>query len=172
LCGWQTKSEGWSLLENDLDATVRRGDGATTLTVRITVEIDNDNLKNYTESHRASVIQEMAMVNSTASAIVRALAAAGISQRDLAKATDISQPTLSRIMSGHRTAKMNEVLAIANATGCTVAELTNSSTVAGRVQCAARCTNGATMQQMREALLHFLELDAYLDDQGIIAPAA
>lgn len=59
--------------------------------------------------------------------IERARVAAGLSQRALADETGISQPTLSRIISGHRAAKM------------------------------------------REALLHFLELDDYLDDQGIPA---
>lgn len=112
------------------------------------------------------------MSNTTSEAISRAMAAAGVSQRDLAHATEISQPTVSRIMTGQREAKMNELVAIAHATGCTVSELTNSSTLADRVQYAARATNGATMTEMRERLLHFLELDAYLDDQGISSPAA
>ncbi|MXP20158.1 helix-turn-helix domain-containing protein [Gordonia sp. HNM0687] len=105
-----------------------------------------------------------------AHAITRAMAAAGLSQRDLAQVTDISQSTLCRIMTGKRTVKMNELVAIAHATGCTVGELANSSALADRVQYAARSTNGATMQEMRERLLHFLELDAYLDDQGITTP--
>lgn len=65
---------------------------------------------------------------------------------------------------------MPEIVAIAQATGHTVAQLTGISDVAGRVQCAARATNDSDMQSMREALLHFLELDNYLDDQAI--PAA
>jgi transcriptional regulator with XRE-family HTH domain len=112
------------------------------------------------------------MNDTTPAAIGRAIKAAGMSQRALAKVTDIPQSTLSRIIDGQRAAKMNELLAIGNATGCTVAELAGASAVATRVQCAARSTNGATMQQMREQLLHFLELDAYLDDQGIPATAA
>jgi len=99
--------------------------------------------------------------------IDRARNAARFSQRDLANATGISQSTLSRIISGDRTAKMPEILAIAGATGYTVAQLTGISTVAERVQCAARATNDCGMHQMREALLYFLELDAYLDDQAI-----
>ncbi len=94
-----------------------------------------------------------------------------MSQRMLAKATEISQPTLSRIISGERPAKMPEILAIAWATGTTVAELIGASTVADRAQCAARATNETGMAQMRDALLHFLELDAYLDAQGIPSPA-
>ena len=101
--------------------------------------------------------------------IERARVAAGLSQRTLADVTGISQPTLSRIISGDRAAKVPEVAAIAWATGATVAELTGAGTVAERVQYAARGTNNADMDGMREALLHFLELNDYLDDQAIPA---
>lgn len=101
--------------------------------------------------------------------IDRARVAAGLSQRALADATGISQPTLSRIISGDRAAKMPEVVAIAWATGHTVAQLTQASTVADRAQCAARATSDSGMDRMREALLHFLELDDYLNDQAIPA---
>ncbi|GID93309.1 helix-turn-helix domain-containing protein [Amorphoplanes digitatis] len=95
--------------------------------------------------------------------------AAGLSQRALAEAAGISQPTLSRIISGDRGAKLPEIVAISWATGYTVAQLTGAGTVADRVQCAARATNGSGMAQMRDALLHFLELDDYLDEQAIPA---
>ena len=101
--------------------------------------------------------------------IEHARTAAGLSQRALADATGISQSTLSRIISGDRVAKMPEVALIAQATGHTVAQLTGTGTVADRVQCAARATNDSGMERMREALLHFLELDDYLDDQAIPA---
>lgn len=101
--------------------------------------------------------------------IDRARVAAGLSQRALADATSISQPTLSRIISGERAAKMPEVVAIAWATGHTVSQLTGTTTVAERAQCAARATNASGMDGMREALLHFLELDDYLDDLAIPA---
>lgn len=103
--------------------------------------------------------------------IERARKAAGLSQRTLAGITGISQATLSRIIAGDRPAKMPEVLAIAWATGHTVTELTGTGSVADRVECAARATNSANMDSMRQELVHFLELDAYLDDQGI-PPAA
>lgn len=90
-----------------------------------------------------------------------------MSQRALADATGISQSTLSRIIAGDRVAKLPEIVSIAWATGHTVAQLTGASTVAGRVQCAARGTNGSGMEDMREALLRFLELDDYLDEQAI-----
>jgi transcriptional regulator with XRE-family HTH domain len=101
--------------------------------------------------------------------IERARVAAGLSQRALADATGISQSTLSRVISGQRTAKMPELVAIAWATGATVAELAGTETVAERAEGAARATNRADMDGMREALLHFLELDDYLSGQAIPA---
>lgn len=99
--------------------------------------------------------------------VEKARSAAGLSQRQLADITGISQPTLSRIISGDRTAKMPELIAIARATGVLVTELTGPATVAERALCAARATGGADMDGMREEILHFLELDAYLADQAI-----
>lgn len=98
--------------------------------------------------------------------LAREMAGIG-SHRQLAERAGISQPTFSRIIAGKRSPKANELVAIAVATGCTLAELIGSSTVADRAQYAARSTNGADMDQMRRQLLHFLELDAYLEDQGI-----
>lgn len=101
--------------------------------------------------------------------IDRARVAAGLSQRGLAEKTSISQPTLSRIISGERPAKLPELMEIAWATGHTLAQLTGTGTVAERVQCAARSTNGSGMETMRAALLVFFELDDYLEDQAIPA---
>ncbi|MGH3679840.1 MAG: helix-turn-helix domain-containing protein [Natronosporangium sp.] len=101
--------------------------------------------------------------------IEQARAAAGLSQRALADVTGISQSTLSRIIAGDRVAKLPEVVAIAWATGHTVAQLTGAGIVADRAQCAARATNDSGMDGMRQSLLHFLELDDYLDDQAIPA---
>lgn len=101
--------------------------------------------------------------------IERARAAAGLSQRALSETTGISQPTLSRIISGQRTAKVPELQAIAWATGVTLAELSGQGTVAERVQCAARATGNSGMEAMYQALLHFVELDDYLSDQAIPA---
>ncbi|GAA2464211.1 helix-turn-helix domain-containing protein [Winogradskya humida] len=101
--------------------------------------------------------------------IERARAAAGLSQRALADQTGISQPTLSRIIAGDRVAKMPEIMTIAWATGHTVAQLTGLETVADRVEFVARATNDCDMEDMRRSLLHFLDLDDYLDDQAIPA---
>jgi DNA-binding XRE family transcriptional regulator len=111
----------------------------------------------------------VAMTAEVGSQVERARTDAGLSQRALAEAADISQPTLSRIISGERIAKLPEVVAIAWATGHTVAQLTGSTPVGSRAQCVARTTNDTGMDGMRRALLHFLELDDYLDDQAIPA---
>lgn len=111
----------------------------------------------------------VAMATGIGARIERARVAAGLSQRALADATEISQSTLSRIISGDRPAKMPEVVAIAWATGHTVAQLTETVALADRTQCVARATKDSDMNNMREALLHFLELNDYLDDQAIPA---
>lgn len=99
--------------------------------------------------------------------IDRARAEAKLSQRALAKHTGISQASLSRIIAGERPAKMPEIVVIAGTTGTTVAQLAGTSDIPQRVQYAARSTNGSTMDAMRSKLLHFIELNDYLDDQGI-----
>ena len=101
--------------------------------------------------------------------IERARVAAGLSQRTLADTTGISQSTLSRVISGQRAAKVPELVVIAWATGVTVRELAGTGTVAERAEYAARATNHTNMDGMREALLHFLELDDYLSGQAIPA---
>jgi transcriptional regulator with XRE-family HTH domain len=127
----------------------------------------------YPESVESIVIQGMGaavMTIEVGARVERAREAAGLSQRALADIAGISQPTLSRIISGDRTAKMPELVAIAWATGVMVTELIGPGTVAERAQCAARATGDSGMEGMREALLHFLELDDYLSGQAI--PAA
>jgi transcriptional regulator with XRE-family HTH domain len=107
------------------------------------------------------------MATEVGARIERARVAAGLSQRGLADAAGISQSTLSRAISGDRLPKMPELVAIAWATGHTVAQLAGADTVAERVEYAARSNDDASMEAMREALLHFLELDEYLDDHAI-----
>ncbi|GLB64616.1 hypothetical protein NCCP2495_24950 [Dietzia sp. NCCP-2495] len=100
--------------------------------------------------------------------IAAAQTSANLSQRSLGERTGISQPTLSRIVRGERTATMPELIRIAEATGVTVAYLAGSA-ASDRVQCAARASDWSDMAQMYEKLLHFVELDDYLDDQAIPA---
>ncbi len=39
--------------------------------------------------------------------------------------------------------------------------------MADRVECAARPDNGKNIEQIRKQVLQFLELDSYLEEQGI-----
>lgn len=89
------------------------------------------------------------------------------SQRQLAAKAGISHATLSRIIAGTRPAKANELLAVSMATGCNLADLTGISTMADRVEYAARPDNGMNIEQIRKQVLQFLELDYYLEEHGI-----
>ncbi|NEA36261.1 helix-turn-helix transcriptional regulator [Streptomyces sp. SID13031] len=100
--------------------------------------------------------------------IVAAREAAELTQRQLAASSGIAQATLSRIEQGTRPAKMNEILALAWALGCPASELTGHSRVQDRLECVARATDHSSMETMRRELSHYLELDAYLEDQGIL----
>jgi transcriptional regulator with XRE-family HTH domain len=102
-------------------------------------------------------------MNSITAAIESACSATGLSQRRLARRAGLSQSTLSRILSGGRTPTMTELILLADATGCTVAQLTGSD-LAGRVTGTAAVVEGSPLAAMQQRLLHFLELDASLSD--------
>lgn len=106
-----------------------------------------------------------------AAAIESAREAAHMPRRALEDRTGISESTLRGILSGRRAAKMTEIIQIADALGCTVAQLTETA-ITDRVQCAARPMNSSGIDKLRQRLLHFIELDAYLDDQAIPATRA
>ena len=121
------------------------------------------------ESHQGELIQ-VSFPTTTAARITETREAAHLSQRNLSRKTGIGQATLSRIEQGTRAAKMNEVLSLAWALGCTVSELTGHSAVRERVECVARASDSASMEAMQRELTHYMELDAYLEDQGIPQP--
>lgn len=103
--------------------------------------------------------------------IKRARALWDRSQRDLEAETGLSQSTLSRIENGIREVKLNELLSLSWALGFTVSELTGHSPVGARIECAARADLAGDMADMQDELTHFLELDAFLEDQGVPLPA-
>lgn len=94
----------------------------------------------------------------------------GLSQRALAKKAGLSQATLHRIEQGMRKPKMPEMVALAHALGCTLTEISEYSPVRDRVVCFARAENSSEMAGLHRELVHFLELDAYLEEQGIPQP--
>lgn len=118
------------------------------------------------ESTKKEVIQVSVSAN-----VVQARQAAGLSQRDLIERTGLSQSVISRIETGARGPKMDELIALAGATGSTLAEITGDSPVRQRLLCAARADQGSGMHLARRELTFYLELDAYLDDQGVPATA-
>jgi transcriptional regulator with XRE-family HTH domain len=103
--------------------------------------------------------------------LVAARERAGLGQRELGRETGIPQAAISRIESGQRAPKADEVIRLAWALGCTVEELTGTSPVRARTRFAARAAAEADMAAMRAELLHHLELDAYLEGQGIAQPS-
>lgn len=106
---------------------------------------------------------------STAARIAYAVRSAGLSQRGLADRTGLSQASLSRVITGQRVPSLPDLVLISQATGVTFNYLAGVHDVARRVRYATRATNGASMETMRESLLHFVELNAYLEDQAIPA---
>lgn len=96
-----------------------------------------------------------------------ALASARISQRALSDKTGIAQATISRIISGTRQAKTTELILIAQATGHTYEQLTGGGITEDHISWAARSTDGSGMAEMKKAVMHFMDLDAYLTDQAI-----
>ncbi|WP_371177382.1 helix-turn-helix transcriptional regulator [Buchananella felis] len=113
----------------------------------------------------AHVIQGRNAMEGFVHVIESARTAANISQRALAKKTGISQPTLSRILSGERVPKMPELILIADAIGCSTSQLTGNG-ISARVECAARANEGTYPHEMKQRLLHMLEIDALLDLLG------
>ncbi|KNX38851.1 helix-turn-helix domain-containing protein [Luteipulveratus halotolerans] len=99
--------------------------------------------------------------------IISARQRVGLSQRQLATASALSQATLSRIEAGDRLAKVPELVALADALGCPVSTLSEHSDVRDRVVSFARAENGCDMTQLHHELVHMLELDAFLDEYGI-----
>jgi transcriptional regulator with XRE-family HTH domain len=94
--------------------------------------------------------------------------AAGVSQDEARKAIDVSQPTYSRIESGDRPLKGDELVQLADCFGVRAAAITGLAEVRERARFVARADGDfSPMAAMRERLYAYLELDAYLTSQGI-----
>ena len=126
------------------------------------------------QSNNGEVIHMIATdraLTNTAQRITQARTDASLSQRQLAQETGIPQTTVFRIESGKRSAKMSEIFLIASTLGCGVSDLTGHFDIRDRVECAAPATDGLAMTSMKAELIRYLELDAYLEDQGIALQA-
>ncbi|MFZ2501948.1 MAG: helix-turn-helix transcriptional regulator [Nocardioides sp.] len=94
-------------------------------------------------------------------------AAAGLTQRDVEAKTGISQSTLNRIERDAREAKMDELVAIAWATGATYGEFIGDSEVRDRLQFAGRVGSAEAFEAMKGEAAFFFELDDYLDQFAV-----
>jgi transcriptional regulator with XRE-family HTH domain len=92
----------------------------------------------------------------------------GVTQDEARALIGVSQPTFSRIETGARPLKGDELIVLADRFGVRAAAITGVAKLQERARFAAR-TNGSQPQMtvMREKLHAYLELDAYLTDQGI-----
>lgn len=107
-------------------------------------------------------------VSALARRVREAREAADVSQGDAAAAIGVSQPTYSRIETGDRPLKAYELVQLADRFKVRAASISGLAPVQARARYAARTDGSSTsMDSMRERLHAYLELDAYLTDQGI-----
>lgn len=90
----------------------------------------------------------------------------GWNQRSLARASGLSQSTLQRLETLERTATIPELIRIAAALGTTVGDVTGESPVRDRLVYAARTSDDAAADAMKERLAFYLEMDASFDELG------
>ena len=95
----------------------------------------------------------------------------GWNQRRLATQADLSQTMVSHIEGQNRTANVPELLKIAAALGTTLGDLTGGSPVRDRLVYAARTSDNATAEAMKDRLAFYLEMDAHFEDLGYSATA-
>lgn len=98
--------------------------------------------------------------------IVNARKAVGMSQRDLAAETGLSQPTIQRIEKGERTASRLELVLIADGCGVLVDDLLGTSKIADEVRCAGR-TDEVGSKELADYLIYAFGVARRLDQLGI-----
>lgn len=98
--------------------------------------------------------------------IVDARTAVGMSQRDLAAETGLSQPTIQRIEKGERTASRLELVLIADGCGVLVDDLLGTSTIDDEVRCNGR-TDEPGAKELADYLVYAFGVARRLDQLGI-----
>lgn len=98
--------------------------------------------------------------------IVDARKAVGMSQRDLADETGLSQPTIQRIEKGERTASRLELVLIADGCGVLVDDLLGTSTIADEVRCSGH-TDEPGAKELADYLIYAFGVARRLDQLGI-----
>jgi transcriptional regulator with XRE-family HTH domain len=93
---------------------------------------------------------------------------ASVSQDEARGVIGVSQPTYSRIESGDRPLKGDELVQLADRFHVRAAAIIGLAEVRDRARFAARTDGDSSpMAAMRERLYAYLELDSYLTGQGI-----
>lgn len=98
--------------------------------------------------------------------IVDARKVVGMSQRDLASETGLSQPTIQRIEKGERAASRLELVLIADGCGVLVDDLLGTNSIAEEVRCAGR-TNEPGSKELADYLIYAFGVMRRLDQLGI-----
>lgn len=98
--------------------------------------------------------------------ILDARKSVGMSQRDLAAETGLSQPTIQRIEKGQRTASRLELVLIADGCGVLVDDLLGTNNIADQVCCAGR-TDEPGSKELADYLIYTFGVARRLDQLGI-----
>lgn len=101
------------------------------------------------------------------SRIVERRERAGLSQRNLADAAGMSQPTLVRSERGERSITVDELHALAGALGTTYGDLVGDSEVRDRLLFAGRAESPRDFEAMKDRMAFYFEFDAFLDRFGV-----
>ncbi len=102
--------------------------------------------------------------------LVAAREAVGLTQRDLEQYSGISQSTIHRIETGHRSVSILELSVLADACGVLIADLQGTNTLAEQVLCAGR-TNDAGSQALADYMIYAFGLAQRLDELGVAEAA-
>ena len=89
-----------------------------------------------------------------------------MSQRDLARAAQLSQPTIQRIEAGERNTTTLELSVIAEACGVPIVDLLGTNTLADEMRCAGR-TDEEGAKEMADYLRYSFGLARRLDQFGV-----
>lgn len=94
----------------------------------------------------------------------------GMSQRELARQSGISQPTVNRIERGDREPSMTEIALLADACGVLVADLHGRNTIVDEVRCAGRTDDGMA-RVLSDYLVYAFSCAKRLDEMHVPDPA-
>ncbi len=98
--------------------------------------------------------------------LVEARETVGLSQRDLAQYSGISQSTIHRIETGQREASILELATLADACGVLIADLQGTNTLEEQVLCAGR-TDDAGSRALADYMIYAFGLAQRLDELGV-----